>query len=622
MLQIEFFMAECKQGLDKLADQLADQLTCVVCLSEFTRPRVLTCLHVFCEDCLQGLVESEGNKRCIVCPTCRQCTELTKKGVSSLPFAFHIQKTKDMETTLQVIKSSGRGAGKTSCSVHPREPVEIYCDTCNMLICRECALKKHKAHAYDFIPEAFVKHKDAIDRSLEPLKRHLSNIADTISTIDDRSQKFEECHVSCKERLDTEIDHLHELLEARRTELHSEMDNKAEEVSNQLETQREQQRLSQIEVSSCVEFVERALNSGTQEKVLSMKNLLLERAQQTDKEFDPKPLNPEVKLHLAYADLSSACRTLGKVSFKFQPFQGTHMKTIYGVRRPHHVAIAAGGEMVVCEREANCVTVFDTNYKCSHLFTNEKRERVVYKKAHKRFLFFRKSRSSKSKPAPAPVQNFKLVSPKGVAISPDNSVFITAEHCVNKFTLEGRFLGSVGSSQGNGRLQFNTPYAIAYNSTNNKLYVCDTNNCRITVLDLDLSFHDCFGNEGYDPGQFKYPIGICIDRKGNVLVADPEINAVQIFTMDGHFLSSIKTALGVQLNKPSSVATGPDGFVYVIEFTSDRVLVFDRSLHHFKTFGRKGDRDGEFNDPYCITVSKNNVVFVSDTYNNRIQLFK
>ena len=96
---------------------------------------------------------------------------------------------------------------------------------------------------------------------------------------------------------------------------------------------------------------------------------------------------------------------------------------------------------------------------------------------------------------------------------------MSSPDCVKKFTLEGQFIASVGS-KGSGRLQFQSPCAIAYNGTNNKVYVCDTVNHRITILNTDLTFHGSFGCKGSDPGKFDRPLSITVDLKGNVLVID------------------------------------------------------------------------------------------------------
>ena len=65
-------------------------------------------------------------------------------------------------------------------------------------------------------------------------------------------------------------------------------------------------------------------------------------------------------------------------------------------------------------------------------------------------------------------------------------------HCVQKFTAEGYFL----SSFGDGRLQFNIPGGIAFNGSNNKVYVVDTGNSRVQVLNPDFTFFSQFGMKG------------------------------------------------------------------------------------------------------------------------------
>ena len=71
-----------------------------------------------------------------------------------------------------------------------------------------------------------------------------------------------------------------------------------------------------------------------------------------------------------------------------------------------------------------------------------------------------------------------------------------------------------------------------------------------------------------------------------------------------------------------SVSGGPDNSVYVVEYDSDRVSIFDHTGKYIKSFGRKGDKDGEFRDAYGVAVSDKCYVYVSDTRNNCIQVFK
>ena len=353
--------------------------------------------------------------------------------------------------------------------------------------------------------------------------------------------------MEAKAKVDAEVDKLQAILEVHRRELHSQIDGKVCQGKKELATQIDGHELRQAQLSSCVEFVEGSLQSGTQEEVLSMKRQVEQRTRQMADEFKPQQLElgPEKKIRVVCADLSSTCQTLGEVKFEKVQFKGTHVKTIGGIKGPRHIAFATTGEMVVCEQRSHCIQVFDRNYKLLRSFGNT-----------------------------GPEEN-RLNMPQGVAISSDNTVFVVGGNsCVKKFTLDGQFIASVGS-KGSGQLQFNQSFAIAYNHTNNRVYVCDTGNHRITMLNHDLTFHGSFGSKGSQAGQITYPDGISVDIKGNVLVADNSNDRVQVFDANDHLLSSIThTGAGEKLQSPMSVAVGPDDWVYVVEFADCPTSLF------------------------------------------------
>ena len=174
-------------------------------------------------------------------------------------------------------------------------------------------------------------------------------------------------------------------------------------------------------------------------------------------------------------------------------------------------------------------------------------------------------------------------------------------------------------SEGSGPLHFHTPFSIAHSETNSRVYVCDTVNNRVTILNSDLSFYGSFGSKGREAGQFNMLQGISVDRKGKILVADHLNNRVQIFDASGCYLSSEPDQ---RLQGPISVAVGPDDWVYVVENYSNRVSLFDECCKYVRSFGKKGKNDGEFDDPYAVGVSPEGCVFVSDMNNDRIRVFK
>ena len=52
-------------------------LRCAVCIEQFKEPKVLSCLHTYCKECLVKLVKKKGRDHIITCPECRQDTKVS-----------------------------------------------------------------------------------------------------------------------------------------------------------------------------------------------------------------------------------------------------------------------------------------------------------------------------------------------------------------------------------------------------------------------------------------------------------------------------------------------------------------------------------------------------------------
>ena len=60
---------------------VVDELKCGICLELFQDPRSLPCLHTFCLECLQRLLNKNHSLKC---PVCRAKHELSKEGAELL----------------------------------------------------------------------------------------------------------------------------------------------------------------------------------------------------------------------------------------------------------------------------------------------------------------------------------------------------------------------------------------------------------------------------------------------------------------------------------------------------------------------------------------------------------
>ncbi|KAH9507813.1 Tripartite motif-containing protein 2 [Bulinus truncatus] len=63
-------------------DTNVNLLSCAICDHRYKDPKVLPCLHSFCEQCLSDVIPSESLS--VTCPVCRQQSILPLDGVAAL----------------------------------------------------------------------------------------------------------------------------------------------------------------------------------------------------------------------------------------------------------------------------------------------------------------------------------------------------------------------------------------------------------------------------------------------------------------------------------------------------------------------------------------------------------
>ena len=73
----------------KKPDRLLQLIECHICLNEMIDPRLLSCRHAMCCQCLKEYTAKGDYVDELPCPVCRQITHLYQGGVDNLPeFSF------------------------------------------------------------------------------------------------------------------------------------------------------------------------------------------------------------------------------------------------------------------------------------------------------------------------------------------------------------------------------------------------------------------------------------------------------------------------------------------------------------------------------------------------------
>jgi DNA-binding beta-propeller fold protein YncE len=222
-----------------------------------------------------------------------------------------------------------------------------------------------------------------------------------------------------------------------------------------------------------------------------------------------------------------------------------------------------------------------------------------------------------------------FVNPYDTAFSKDGRIFVL-NHCdsarkalirVGICNLDEEYLGEFGKGYGTGDGQFASPVAMAFDSQE-RLYVTDELNHRITIFDSSGNFLGKWGAFGVGDGELNGPAGIAIDTDDYVYVVDQHNHRVQKFSTDGTYLTQWGEAGNGpgQFNLPWGITVDTPGNVYVADWRNDRIQKFSSDGQFLGSFGQPGDGDGQFHRPSSVAVDPEGYLYVADWGNERVQV--
>ena len=577
------------------------------------------------------------------------------------------------------------------CNDH-NEPIKVYCETCQEIICRDCTISEcHQNHKYKLVTECYPDHHQQIEADLTTVKRKVADVNTAVTNLITREREVTKQGEDVKKQIHTQSQLIVNLVQQSERQLVQQVDTAVQQKIQLLIKQREEAETVLKQLKGCEEFVEQSLKVGSQQQILREKQNMVQVMTTVNQDVNPVVFQPieeanitftsdhtlvdkyegigqlkskmfgksiliknacyvgkkstialnlqtqdgsplSVPLSLISCELSSAddsqliscdinetqsgnygirftpCTRgkhqltiqLGGVNIPGSPFtlhisspemRGKPVNIISGLNRPWGVVVTKNEEIVVAENGAHCITILNKEGKKVKSFGTEGTKEGQFTK------------------------------PRGVAISHDGHILVTDEHRLQKLTFEGDCVKSVGSSKtGNGPLQFNIPRGITVHPTTGQIFIADTFNHRIQVLNKDLTYSHSFGQYGSSPEQFNYPWDVTFDNEGYLYLVSN--HCIKKFTSTGQHISTF-SSYGFkpgQIDIPTSIIID-NNLLYVSERYNNRISIFDTNGCFIHCFGKRGSGKGEFNSPYGITVDSLGNLYVSDSYNDRLVVF-
>ncbi len=196
---------------------------------------------------------------------------------------------------------------------------------------------------------------------------------------------------------------------------------------------------------------------------------------------------------------------------------------------------------------------------------------------------------------------------------------LVAANSITRFATNGTPLARFAQS-GARPGEFGAPRGIV--SDANGVVVIDTLNRRVQQLSPDLQFESEFSDPNPDSdGTFRQPRGVALGPDGTIWVADFTGSVVVQFDVDGTPLRVLDpAALGVFFDQPADVAVASDGTLYIIEAETDTIIVRAPG-GAVSVFGGNGTQPGRFEEPAALAISPDGAIYVADARTGRVQRF-
>ena len=283
--------------IQTLLHNLHEEVSCSVCMTKFTDPKQLPCLHSFCLHCLQGIQRTSGIRETISCPECRQNFRIPGDGdLNALPTNFRINSLLDV-LAIKECNTSGVKCGNCDkksgesfycfqccffwcddcislhnairankehhalalkdfqdqdlenifkrpafCAKpgHEKKELELFCKVCEVVICSTCALTDHEGHGKMPLESAANERKLRVKAVIESQQRRAQTKMNKIAKLDENCVKVQEHAARVKSEVQQFVDNIIATIEEKRLKIFDDVENNVKDSLERLGLERQE----------------------------------------------------------------------------------------------------------------------------------------------------------------------------------------------------------------------------------------------------------------------------------------------------------------------------------------------------------------------------------------------
>ena len=142
------------------------------------------------------------------------------------------------------------------CPTHPTKPLELYCKCEEVLICRDCIIRKHKDHDYDVISDVVEGEKKILKESLPGIQQLVDEVENAVTRVKGRRKDVKGRIDENLQNLDNAFNALYAALDERKRQLREKVTKDSQEKDKGLQVQEDELCFLLSQLKSCHSFIE------------------------------------------------------------------------------------------------------------------------------------------------------------------------------------------------------------------------------------------------------------------------------------------------------------------------------------------------------------------------------
>ena len=648
--------------------RILEQLVCTFC-SEFLKdPKVLSCAHAFCQECLHkynnrtagsstvngeavmnGHSASNGESdeedaEVLECPTCHRNTELAN-GVSGLPTPTRLNELleatsaeemeagrlllKERQKKIASIVEQGDSESLPTCSAHGLAKA-YFCADCNELLCTSCVTDEHQNHDCSEAAKAIPGCLNSVQSYVQPGCDLVCRMEASLKQLKQDSESIETNRSICVDAIREEFNKVREAIDTREkmllTTVNKYIDHKLTKVEHQNERLNKTKESTQKILTTAEQLLNENLHSMT---------ALTENERMADELHDQFQSVADVESEIFDSMFSST----------YVGFRDDNMK---------EVKQQIGTLVSLCEFFPDA----DSGYYLSRKMTVEGEEDPYIQSVNNSLQeggFYQQTVDSFG--ARPRIESIPEESEEGLYCSvPKAHGSIVRSNSTPAISLKSIVLNRRASEE---VIATCPPVPIRFNSLriktsiieptkvidklcrskkevvhpcgvcigdNDCMIVSDVKNHCLRMIASNGKYIDAIGCEGKSSGEFEEPCALAVDKKRNILVAQRENPRIQKLTSSGKYSTKFghKGIRGTSLGEPWGIAVGQDQKIYVSDWDKNCIHVFNGNGRYDTIIGSdKFPSGGEtLSLPAGIAVSQEGNLLVTDRGNHCVWVLK